>query len=94
MLDKIKAWWKRHNHICTPKKYPDTGETIIFHWDVPWSFSQTFTVCSECGQVKVLSQIRNDNRGSYNKEIDGEKWSGNCDYGKIPSIGNDKLIFD
>ena len=93
MIKKLKAWWKKHNHKCVPSKYLYTGETIIFHYDVPWSFSQTFTVCEECKKVKVLSENRNDNRGTYKKEIDGEKWSGSCDYGKIPSIGNDKLIF-
>jgi len=90
---RYKAWWKKRFHKCSPAKYPDTGEIIIFHYDVPWSFHQTFTVCNECSRVKVLSENRNDNRGTYNKEIDGEKWSGNCDYGKIPSIGKDELIF-
>jgi hypothetical protein len=94
MFEKIKLWWKRHNHMCTPKKYSDTGEVIEYHWDVPWSFSQTFTVCSECRKVKVLSEIKNDNRGSYQKETDGEQWSGMCDYAKIPSIGRDKLMCD
>jgi len=94
MLEKIKLWWKRNNHVCTPIVYPETGETMVFHWDVPWSFSQTFTVCSECDKVKVLTQTIADNRqplGGYRKEKDGELWSGICDYAKVPSIGRDKL---
>lgn len=91
IIDKIKAWWKKQNHKCVSMKYLETGETMIFHWDVPWSFSQTFTVCSECDRVKVLSEIKNDNRGIYIKEKDGEQWSGKCDYAKVPSIGRDKL---
>jgi hypothetical protein len=99
MLEKIKLWWKKNfqvciPHLCTPTLYPETGETMIFHWDVPWSFSQTFTVCSECDKVKVLTDTTADNRsplGGYRKETDGEKWSGRCDYAKVPSIGRDKL---
>lgn len=97
MLDKIKAWRKKHNHKCSPKKYPDTGETIIYHWDVPWSFSQTFTVCSECNRVKVLTETTADNRsplGGYRKEKDGAQWSGMCDYAKVPSIGRERLVCD
>lgn len=96
IFNKIKAWWKKHNHRCKPAIYPDTGETIIFHYDVPWSFYQTFTVCEECKKVKVLSEITADNRsplGGYRKEKDGQPWSGKCDYAKIPSIGRDKLMF-
>ena len=96
MFDKIKAWWKELNHTCKPMKYPETGEVIIFHWDINWFFSQTFHVCKECKKVKVLSEIENKDKigdGKYQKEIDGEKWSGKCDFAKVPSIGRDKLIF-
>jgi hypothetical protein len=72
-------------------KYDETGEVIEFHWDVPWTFSQVFTVCAGCGKVTVLSEVRNDNRGSYRKEYNGKKWSGSCDFAKVPSIGRDKL---
>jgi len=83
-------------HKCKPMEYPETGEVMIFHWDIPWTFSQTFTVCQECNKVKVISDTTNDNRsilGGYKKEIDGEVWSGKCDYAKVPSIGVDRLIF-
>lgn len=78
-------------HRCSPMKYPETGETMIFHWNVPWSFSQTFNVCKECNKVKVLAETINDNRGKYRREKDGEQWSGQCDYAKVPSIGRDKF---
>lgn len=95
--NKIKAWWKKRNHKCVPMKYLYTGETMVFHWDVPWCFSQTFTVCKECKRVKVLTDTTADNRsplGGYRKEKNGQLWSGSCDYAKIPSIGRDKLIFN
>jgi hypothetical protein len=95
--NKIKAWWKKINHKCTPMKYPPTGETMIFHWDVNWFFSQTFTVCKECKKVKVLSEIENKDRiipGQYMKEKDGEQWSKKCSFAKVPSIGRNKLIID
>ena len=88
-MGNLKAWWKKVTHKCKPMEY--AGEAVELHWDVPWSFSQTFTVCSECDKVTVLSEIRNDNRGSYRKETNGEKWSGRCDYAKVKSIGRDKL---
>ncbi len=94
IIDKMIAWWNKKIHKCMPIKYSETGETIIFHWDIPWCFFQTFTVCDECKKVKVLSEVRADNRaplGGYRKEKDGQEWSGNCDYGKTPSIGRDKL---
>ena len=94
MFEKIKLWWKKKNHKCVPIAYPETGETMTFHWDVPWSFSQTFTVCTECGKVKVLTETTADNRsplGGYRKEKDGEEWSGACDYAKVPSIGREQL---
>lgn len=91
IFDKIKAWWKKHNHKCLPIKY-STGETLIFHWDVPWMFSQEFTVCKKCDKVKVLSEVSDGCvLGGYKKEKDGEPWSGKCDFAKVPSIGRDKL---
>jgi len=93
MLNIIKKFISKHKpHRCKPKTHPETGEVITFHWDVPWSFSQKFTVCQECDKVKVISEIRNDNRGRYRKEENGKKWSRQCDYAKVPSIGKDKLI--
>ena len=68
---------------------------MVFHWDIPWIFSQKFTVCQECKKVKILSEVTNDNRsilGGYQKEKNGEIWSGKCDYAKVPSIGRDKLM--
>ncbi len=95
MFKVIKKYFKKVSHRCNPIEYPETREIIIFHYDIPWLFSQMFTVCKECHKVKVLSEIINDNRsilGEYKKEIDGTKWSGNSDYAKVPSIGRDKLI--
>lgn len=95
MFDKIKTWWRTINHKCVPMKYDETGETIIFYWDVPWCFCQKFTVCSICEKVKVLSKITADNRPpigiGYRKEEDGKLWSGSCDFAKVDSIGRDVL---
>lgn len=94
MFKWLRKKFKVVTHKCSPIKYAETGEVIEFHWDVPWSFSQTFTVCTDCGKVKVLSEIRNDNRGSYRKEKDGKTWSGSCDFAKVPSIGRDRLTIN
>jgi hypothetical protein len=85
---------KKILHRCTPMVYTETGEKIVFHWDVPWSFSQTFHVCEECEKVTVLTETTADNRsplGGYRKEKNKTLWSGYCDYAKVPSIGRDKL---
>ena len=98
MLEAIKKWFTDTVHRCTPMKYPETGETgetIIFHWEVNWMFSQEFHVCSECHKVKVLSEVSDGCvLGGYRKEIDGKKWSGSCSYAKVPSIGRDKLTIN
>ena len=91
MFTTIKKWFKDTTFKCTPIKYLETDEIIIFHWEIPWIFSQTFTVCKKCNKVTVINEIKNDNRGRYNKEKDGEQWSGRCSYAKVPSIGRDKL---
>ena len=94
MIKAIKKWFCKVCHKCVSAQYPPTGETIIFHWEVPWMFSQTFTVCEECKKVKVLSKISDGCMlGGYKKEEDGKKWSGQCSYAKVPSIGRNKLTF-
>ena len=96
MFERIKKFIRKETHKCIPIQYPDTEEDIIFHWDVPWLFSQEFTVCQECNKVKVISEIKGDNRsplGGYRREVDGTTWSGKCDFAKVPSIGRDKLVF-
>ena len=88
-------WLSSKLHKCTPMKYPEIGEEIVFHWDVPWCFSQKFHVCEECEKVTVLSEITADNRspfGGYRKEKNGSLWSGRCDYAKVPSIGREELV--
>jgi hypothetical protein len=91
MFKWLSNKFKKITHRCSPIRYEETGEVITFHWDVPWSFSQKFQVCTECGKVEVISEVRNDNRGSYRKEKNGRIWSGSCDFAKVPSIGRDKL---
>lgn len=90
MFRQFFKTFKKICHKCTPMIYPETGEAIVFHWDVPWCFSQKFHVCEECEKVTVISEITADNRspfGGYRKEKNGSLWSGHCDYAKVPSIG-------
>ncbi len=94
MLKWLSKKFKKVTHRCSPIVFSETDEVIEFHWDIPWTFSQTFTVCTECGKVKVISEVKNDNRGSYRREIDGKVWSGSCDFAKIPSIGRDTLTIN
>ncbi len=92
--EKLKQWFKKTTHKCSPAVYPETGEVMTFYWEIPWLFIQEFQVCEECRKVEVLSEITNDNRsipGGYKKEINDRVWSGDCDFIKIPSIGGDKL---
>lgn len=86
MFKKIAKMFKKVTHRCSPIIFLETGEVIEFYWDVPWTWSQTFQVCTHCGKVKVLSEIKNDNRGRYRKETDGKIWSGSCSFAKVPSF--------
>lgn len=93
MFDRIKRWCHKAVHKCVAAQYPKTGETLIFHWEIPWMFSQTFTVCEECKKVKVLSLVSDGTMlGGFNKEEDGKQWSGGCSYAKVPSM-REELTF-
>ena len=84
---------KKITHKCTPARYEPTGEVLTFYWEVPWLFTQKFTVCEDCRKVNVISQTQNGGamRGDYNQETHDKPWSGQCYYAKIPSIGRDRL---
>ena len=82
-MSRLAKWFRKVTHKCKPLKFDESGDVIIFVWEVPWCFLQKFTVCAECHKVKVLTKIVADNRsmmGGYRKEVNGAAWSGKYDY--------------
>lgn len=89
---KLFKWLRRQVHLCKPVQYD--GQDVVFHWEIPWLFHQEFTVCRECNCVSVISETRDVGCfpfGGPQREQHGKEWSGRCHYGKVPSIGRDKL---